>query len=129
MFLKEELSMDCWTKWDEIPWEDVIEGVSRKLVMGDRMMMVMYLFAPNLEWPEEQHEAEQGGYVVKGKVLLRLPGEGKEMVLGPGDSYLIPSMKGHSWKILDQEAILLDFFSPPRKELMEEKYAPDAVNR
>ena len=111
--------MDCWTKWDQMPWEDVIEGISRKVVMADRMMMVMYLFAPNQEWPEEKHEAEQGGYVVKGEALLRLPGEGKEMVLGPGYSYLIPSMKAHSWKILDQEAILLDFFSPPRKELME----------
>ncbi len=121
--------MDCWTKWDDMPWEDVIEGVSRKVVMGNRMMMVYYRFAPNLEWPEEKHEAEQAGYVVKGQAMLRLPGEGKERVLGPGESYLIPSMKGHSWKIMDQETILLDFFSPPRKELMQEKYAPNAVDR
>jgi quercetin dioxygenase-like cupin family protein len=121
--------MDCLTKWDEMPWEEVKDGIYRKVVMGDRMMMVMYLFPPNLDWPEEQHEAEQGGYVVKGKAVLRLPGEGREGVLGPGDSYLIPSMKRHSWKILDEETILLDFFSPPRKELMEEKYAPSAVNR
>lgn len=121
--------MDCRAKWDQMPWEEVIQGVSRRVVMGERMMMVYYRFEPNLEWPEERHEAEQGGYIVKGRILLRLPDEDKEVTLGQGDGYLIPSMKPHSWRILDQEVILVDFFTPPRQELMKEKYAPNAVTR
>lgn len=92
-------------------------------------MMVLYRFEGNQEWPEETHEAEQGGYIIKGKILLRLPGEDREVVLGPGDGYLIASHKRHSWKVLDEEVVLVDFFTPPRKELMTEKFAPDAVNR
>jgi quercetin dioxygenase-like cupin family protein len=103
-----------------LPWEEVKENIYRKVVMGDRMMMVLYRFdAPQ----------EQGGYIIKGKILLRLPEEGQEMVLGPGDGYLIESYKRHSWRVLDEEVVLVDFFSPPRKELMKEKFAPDAVNR
>ena len=113
--------------WDQIPWEEVNENISRKVVMGDRMMMVQYRFDPNLEWPEEKHEAEQGGYIIKGRILLRLPDEAKEVVLGPGEGYLIESYKRHSWKILEEGVLLVDFFTPPRKELMKKKYAPSAV--
>jgi quercetin dioxygenase-like cupin family protein len=121
--------MTSWTKWDRLPWEEVKENIYRKVVMGDRMMMVLYRFDAPQEWPEEEHEATQGGYIIKGKILLRLPEEGREMVLGPGDGYLIESYKRHSWKVLVEDVVLVDFFSPPRKELMKEKFAPDAVNR
>jgi quercetin dioxygenase-like cupin family protein len=100
--------MTSWTKWDQLPWEEVKENIYRKVVMGDRMMMVLYRFDAPQEWPEEEHEATQGGYIIKGKILLRLR---------------------HSWRVLDEEVVLVDFFSPPRKELMKEKFAPDAVNR
>lgn len=121
--------MTSWTKWEQLPWEEVKENISRKLVMGDRMMMVLYRFEGTQEWPEETHEAEQGGYIIKGKILLRLPEDDREVVLGPGDGYLIASHKRHSWKVLDEEVVLVDFFTPPRKELMTEKFAPDAVKR
>lgn len=120
--------MDYGIKWDQMPWEEVNENISRKVVMRNRMMMILYRFRTILEWPEEKHEAEQGGYIIKGKALLRLPGEKQEIILGPGDGYLIDSNKRHSWKMLEEEVLLVDFFSPPRRELMEQKYAPNAVN-
>ena len=120
--------MDYGIKWDQMPWEEVNENISRKVVIKKRMMMILYRFRTNLEWPEEKHEAEQGGYIIKGKALLRLPGEKQEIILGPGDGYLIDSNKRHSWKMLEEEVLLVDFFSPPRRELMEQKYAPNATN-
>ena len=55
-----------------IPWEEVNEKISRKLVIRDRMMMVMYRFEPHTVWPEEKHEAEQGGiyYCGQGRIEL-----------------------------------------------------------
>jgi len=44
--------------------------------------------------------------------------------LGAGDGYLIASNRKHSWQILDEEVLLVDFFSPPRNELIDDKFAP-----
>jgi len=113
-------------QWSKMPWEEVNEHISRKVVMKDRLMMVLYRFDPHQVWPVEIHEAEQGGYILKGKVELHLPAEEKKILLGAGDGYLIGTNIPHSWKTLE-ETILLDVFSPPRKELFQTKFAPKAV--
>ncbi|NIS60064.1 MAG: hypothetical protein GTO13_04975, partial [Proteobacteria bacterium] len=77
------VSMPPWILWDKIPWERVNEKISRKFVIRDRMMMVMYRFEPHTAWPEERHEAEQAGYILAGRVELSLPSEGKKVILGP----------------------------------------------
>jgi quercetin dioxygenase-like cupin family protein len=117
--------MDAGFHWSEIVWERVNESIDRKAVTGDRLMMVMYRFAPNQAWPEEIHEAEQGGYILKGRIELALPAQGEKHLLGAGDGYLIPSRIPHSWRVLE-ETILIDFFSPPRRELYQKKFAPNA---
>jgi quercetin dioxygenase-like cupin family protein len=115
-----------WIKWDEFPWEHVNDQIDRKVVVRDRLMMVMYRFAPHLAWPEERHEAEQGGYIIRGSLELTLPDENKTIVLHSGDGYLIASMARHSWRTLDDGALFVDVFSPPRAELMYRKFAPNA---
>ena len=112
--------MPSWVKWEGVPWEEVTEKISRKVVMNDGMMMVFYLFLAHSRWPEERHKASQGGYIIKGKILLKLPDEGEAIQLGPGDGYLIESYKTHSWEVMGEDVILIDFFSPPRTELMKE---------
>ena len=62
--------MDAGCHWSEIAWERVNESIDRKVVLGDRMMMVMYRMAQNQAWPEEVHEAEQGGYILEGRIEL-----------------------------------------------------------
>lgn len=126
---KKDDSMPYWIKWGEMPWEEVNANVSRKVIIRDHMMMVMYRFGPHLTWPEEIHKAEQGGYVIKGKIELSLPSESKRILLKAGDGYLIGSKIPHAWKTLDEEAILIDIFSPPRKELIEKKFAPHAIQK
>jgi quercetin dioxygenase-like cupin family protein len=104
--------------WDDLRWEEVKPKVWRKIFVGERLMMILYHFGPGCRWPEEKHEAEQGGYILKGKILLRLPDEGREVVLGPGQGYWIESKRPHAWEVLDEEVILMDIFSPPRIELL-----------
>lgn len=55
---------------------------------------------------------------------MRLEDEKQELQLGPGDGYLIASNRKHSWQVLDEEVLLVDVFSPPRNELIHNKYAP-----
>jgi quercetin dioxygenase-like cupin family protein len=107
--------------WDDLRWEEVSHQVSRKVFVGERLMMILYRFGPRCRWPEENHEAEQGGYILKGKILLRLPDENREVLLGPGQGYWIASKKPHAWKVMDEEVILMDVFTPPRFELLGQK--------
>ena len=112
--------------WDEIEWEPVSDQVSRKVIMGSNMMMVLYKFAEGCTWPMEQHEAEQCGYVVKGKIEFTTGG--RTLTLTAGDSYMIESMAPHESHYVE-ETILVDLFSPPRKKLMEKGkgFAPDQI--
>jgi quercetin dioxygenase-like cupin family protein len=118
--------MNARVNWRQIPWEAVNDNISRKMVIGERLMMIYYRFQPFQEWPLETHAAEQSGYILKGKIILRLDDGKQELQLGPGDGYLIASNRGHSWQVLDEEVQLVDIFSPPRKELITDKYAPMA---
>ena len=118
--------MNAHVNWHQIPWETVNEKISRKLVSGKNLMMILYRFQPHQEWPTETHEAEQSGYIIEGNIVLRLPDDGHEAVLGPGDGYLIEANRAHSWKVLDEEVLLVDVFSPPRDELIDHKFAPMA---
>ena len=115
-------------RWNEVPWDDFHPRVSRKILMGDNFMVVMYRFDRGLSWPPERHEAEQGGYIISGKVKSTI--EGNENILGPGESYMIPSNALHVSEFLE-ETILLDIFSPPRKNLLEEGkgFAPDRIEK
>lgn len=112
--------------WRQIPWERVNDNISRKLVTGKNLMMILYRFQPHQEYPTEIHEAEQSGYIIEGNIILRLPDARREVLLGPGDGYLIESNRAHSWRVLDEEVLLVDVFSPPRYELIDHKYAPMA---
>jgi quercetin dioxygenase-like cupin family protein len=115
-----------WIKWAEMPWERVNDQIDRKLVSRDRMMMVMYRFGADVAWPEERHEAEQAGYIIQGAMELTLPSQGERVVLEPGDGYHIASMIPHSWRSMSAGALLVDVFSPPRQQLLTQKFAPDA---
>jgi quercetin dioxygenase-like cupin family protein len=114
-------------RWDSMPWEEVKAGVRRKVVLADRMMMVLYHLGPRLEWPEETHEAEQVGHVFEGRIELYLPAEGTRTLLGPGDGYRIRPMERHFWRTVDDAVLLLDIFSPPRMELFQKAFAPNVV--
>ena len=118
--------MNARINWRQIPWEAVNDNISRKMVIGERLMMIYYRFQPFQQWPTETHAAEQGGYILKGKIILKLDNGKQELQLGPGDGYLIASNRVHSWQVLDEEVLLVDVFSPPRNELIHDKYAPCA---
>ena len=103
-----------FVNWEAMPWEPVTPQISRRVVMRERMMMVMYRFGAGLAWPEESHDAEQAGYIIRGQLELTLPAEGQVVLLGPGDGYHIASMVPHSWRTLGEETLFVDVFSPPR---------------
>lgn len=108
------------TKYKDENWEQIREGVFRKLVYLEHIMTVMIEFR-NGPWsqadPYHSHPHEQTCYIAKGEILLLCEGE-PEQHLTEGDLFYIPSGKQHTIRVLTQVARLVDSFSPIRADFL-----------
>ena len=66
--------------------------------------------------PGHSHPYEQTGYLLSGKIMLRIGSEVHEMK--PGDSWCIPADVEHRADILEDSAAL-EIFSPPREDYLK----------
>jgi quercetin dioxygenase-like cupin family protein len=97
--------------------ERMEDGIERFIYTGENIQVVEYHFPPNKVFPEHTHETlEQMGYLVSGKMGFMVGGEKK--ILMPGEFYHAPIGVVHNAWTLDEPSVLLDIFSPPRKDLM-----------
>jgi quercetin dioxygenase-like cupin family protein len=105
--------------WDEIPFEQVGEGIERQMIIGEKMMICRLRFAPHTVTPAHEHPHEQMTIVEKGKVLFYLGKEEKEKIFFAGDVLHFPSNFWHGATMLDEEVILIDLFSPVREDFLK----------
>lgn len=103
--------------WDELELEKVTELISRKLVAGDRQMLVQVYLKRGALVPLHSHESEQLTYVLDGMVKVRVDGE--EVVVRGGEVVRIPSGVPHQTEAL-ADTFELDLFSPVRSEWLGE---------
>lgn len=103
-------------RWDEIALEKVTEMVSRKIVSGDREMLVQVYIKRGFQVPMHAHESEQMTYVLQG--ALRFLVDGEEVTVREGEVLHIPRGVGHQAEALE-DTFELDIFSPVRKEWLE----------
>ena len=102
----------------DLPIEVVEGNVERRLFTADKIQILYYEFPPNKRFPRHSHdENEQMGYLLSGK--MRLVCGDEERIMEPGDCYLAPIGVEHWAETLDEPAILLDIFVPPRKDLIK----------
>src|SRR5258705_11171410 len=100
-------------RWDEIALEKVTELLSRKIVAGDREMIVQIYVKRGCLVPMHAHESEQMTYVLQGALKFLVGGE--EITVREGDVLHIPSGVEHQAEALE-DTFELDFFSPIRQE-------------
>lgn len=62
---------------------------------GRQLEILINVFPPGYRHPPASHKGEEFGYVLSGDLILSA--EGKEYVLGPGDSFHFPSEKAHAY--------------------------------
>lgn len=98
----------------------VREGISRRLIHADNLMMVVIDFT-NGPWahpePFHHHVHEQATYVAEGEILFFCEGE-KEEKLVAGDLFWVPSDRKHGIQLLSRTAKLVDSFNPIRKDFL-----------
>ncbi len=90
------------------------DSIVRKMVScGERCQMIRFELDKGGEIPPHAHSHEQIGYLLKGRLLLKLGEE--EFELREGEGYAVEPNVEHSVKILEN-SIAIDVFAPPRDE-------------
>jgi quercetin dioxygenase-like cupin family protein len=102
--------------WSNIPVEQVSDGIQRQMLVGDQMMICRFRFKPFLVTPEHEHPHEQMTIVERGKVRFFI--EGKERIASAGDVLHFPSQTWHGATMMDEEVVLIDFFTPVREDFL-----------
>jgi len=102
---------------DDRPWEQVGEGVRRKVYFNDRLTLV-YLEIVGGDTrpasPPHHHYHDQIGYVLEGRSLVQLGSQTRE--IGPGGAYIVTSNMPHALKPLTDKLVLIEVFTPTRED-------------
>ena len=103
-------------RWDEIALEKVTEMLSRKIVSGERAMLVQIYVKRGCLVPMHVHESEQMIYVLQGALKFLVGGE--EITVREGEVLHIPSGIEHQAEALE-DTFELDVFSPIRQDWLD----------
>jgi quercetin dioxygenase-like cupin family protein len=107
--------------WAACPVERIAEGIERQLMSGGRVMVCRLSFAPGVVTALHSHSNEQITMVERGRVSFHVAGA--DHIAVAGDILLFPSGVEHGVTILDEPAVLVDIFSPPREDFLPARSA------
>jgi len=102
--------------WDGVVVEEIGEGVSRQMIVGDRLMICRLRFAPRVVTSAHDHPHEQMTLVERGRVRFTIGNE--ERIAQAGDILHFPSGCWHGATMLDEEVVLIDIFTPVREDFL-----------
>jgi quercetin dioxygenase-like cupin family protein len=89
--------------WQDLPVEEVLPGITRQVIHGERQTMVRYVYAPGSVFPQHSHPEEQITVVISGRIRFDVAGQIVE--LGPGGVATLPSGVPHGAVVLGDETV------------------------
>ena len=93
-----------------------LPGIRMKtLCYGDRTLMTEFVLERENDLPVHAHPFEQTGYLVSGRIRLRIDGNEYDAV--PGNSWCIPAGVEHGARIIE-DSIAIEVFSPVREDYL-----------
>ena len=94
--------------WENIPWEPVREGITRKSFSGNGATLALHKLMPKHEPKPHKHTYEQLVYILAGHIRFHV-GD-KSVVLGPGGLLQIPPDVMHWGEVVgDEPVVFVDF--------------------
>ena len=106
-------------RWDDMPIEEVKEGLGRRLVTGERMMLAHIYLDKGSVVPLHSHDNEQLTYVLEGALHFWIgEDESEEVVVRAGEVLHIPSWVPHKAVALE-DTLDVDVFCPPRQDWLD----------
>jgi quercetin dioxygenase-like cupin family protein len=106
-------------RWDEMEKEFVTDGIQRRIITGERMMLTHVYLKAGAVVPLHSHENEQLTYILEGTLRFWIGDEGSEPIdIGAGEVLLIPSNVPHKAEALE-DTLDVDVFCPPRQDWLD----------
>ena len=106
-------------RWDEMEREFVTDGIERRLITGERMMLAHVYLKKGAVVPLHSHHNEQLTYVLEGALRFWIGGEESEPIdIRAGEVLCIPSNVPHKAEALE-DTLDVDVFSPPRQDWLD----------
>ena len=106
-------------RWDDLPKEPLKEGLSRRLISTDRMMLAQVFLEKGSIVPHHSHENEQLTYILEGKLRFWLGEDESQVVdVAAGEVLHIPSWLPHKAEALEP-TLDVDIFNPPRQDWLD----------
>ena len=109
-------STDVFVHDNDVEWEDLGDGVQRKLLtFENKVMMAKIRFKAGAVGVAHTHPHIQCSYVETGEFVLTIDGRSETLVAG--DSFLVPSGKLHG-AVAVTDGVLIDVFTPMREDFL-----------
>ena len=106
-------------RWDEMEREHVTDGIDRRIINGDRMMLTHVYLKKGAVVPLHSHHNEQLTYILEGTLRFWIGGEESEPIdVRAGEVLHIPSNVPHKAEALE-DTLDVDVFSPPRQDWLD----------
>ncbi len=103
-------------RWNDLKAEPLKEGLTRKLVTGERMMIAHVYLKKGVDVPRHAHENEQLTYILDGALRFWFgANDDQELIVGAGEVIVIPPNLPHRALALE-DTLDVDVFSPPRQD-------------
>jgi quercetin dioxygenase-like cupin family protein len=114
--MEKEIAGDLFVLDDKLEWQDVGEGVKRKILGYDAgIMMVAAKFAKGGVGYLHKHPHRQVTYVSEGEFEVQIGNEKK--LLKKGDCFYIPPGVEHG-AVCKADGLLIDVFNPHREDFL-----------
>jgi quercetin dioxygenase-like cupin family protein len=101
----------------ELPAVDAGGGVTLRPFSGERLMISHATVAPHGVAAVHTHDEEQLGIIISGACEFDLDGVVRPLTVG--DIYHAPPGVPHGVRTGDEQCVIVDIFSPPRRALLD----------
>ena len=98
----------------ELPLRRIWDGIHARLVNGERLSLGIVELDPGAVVGRHDHEHEQLGLVLRGRMTFTIGGETR--IVGPGETWTIPSNVPHEATAGPDGAVVIDVFAPVRED-------------
>jgi quercetin dioxygenase-like cupin family protein len=106
-------------RWADMPRESLKDGLERRLISGDQVMLTHVYFTAGTEVPRHEHHNEQITYILEGALQFFFgPDEEETRTVRAGEVVVIPSDLPHRAVALE-DTLDVDVFAPPRQDWLD----------
>ena len=107
------------SRWDDVKLESMRQGITRRMVTSDKIMVAQIDLPEGAVVPAHRHENEQVTYIISGALkFLFGDAQDEEVIVRAGEIAIIPSNVLHSAVALER-TFDLDVFNPPRADWLD----------